>query len=119
MEPHTHPPYEETFTRIATILDVIAGSQAEHADAMAELRQIQIGQARALEETRSILARHARALEDTRTQHAKALIDQDAAYARLMAAMEKLTLKSAETEDKLNALIALMDQHLDDHRRPS
>jgi hypothetical protein len=117
MEPHTHPPYEETFTRIATILDVIAGSQAEHVDAMAELRQIQIRQANALEETRTILTQHARGLEETRSQHAKALIDQEAADARLMAAMEKLTLKSAETKDKLNALIIRMDHDLDDHRR--
>jgi len=116
MEPHTHPPYEETFNRIATILDVIAGSQAEHVDGMAEIRQIQIGQARALEETRTILARHASALEEARTQHDKTVRDQDAAYARLMAAMERLTVKSAETEDKLNALINVMDQHLDDHR---
>jgi septal ring factor EnvC (AmiA/AmiB activator) len=98
MESHTHPPYEETFNRIATILDVIAGSQAEHADEMAEIRDVQLNQSKILEQTQKILA------------------DQVGASHRLTQAMEKLMLKSAETEEKLNALITLMDQHLSDHR---
>lgn len=105
MEPHNHPPYEETFNRIATILDVIAGSQAEHADDMAEIRKIETQQEKTL-------SRHAEAMEQMRVRH-------DADYERLVQAMEKLTVKGIETEDKLNALIALMDHHLDDHRRTS
>jgi septal ring factor EnvC (AmiA/AmiB activator) len=95
---HGHP---ATFNRIATILDVIAGSQAEHADEMAEIRKLQAQQERTL-------AKHAAAMEEMRVRH-------DAAWERIDRAMEKLTLKSAETEEKLNALISMFDQHLNDH----
>lgn len=85
MEPHTRPLYEETFNRIATVLDVIPESQAEHVREMAEIRKAQAAQAEAV--------------------------------TRLTVSMDTLTLKSAETEDKLNALITLMDQHINEHHR--
>lgn len=35
----------------------------------------------------------------------------------LTARMEELTLKGAETEDKLNGLISLVDRHIREHHR--
>ena len=40
-------------------------------------------------------------------------------HGRLVDAMEQLTLKSAETEDKLNGLIDLMDRHIREHGKPN
>ncbi len=34
---------------------------------------------------------------------------------KVVATMDRLAIKSAETEDKLNALIELMDRHLREH----
>jgi hypothetical protein len=85
MESHKHPEYEQTFNRIATVLDVIVESQSKHVQEMADIREA-----------------HAR-LERT-VDRAGALI-------------ERLAIKSAENEDKLNALINLMDQHINEHRR--
>jgi hypothetical protein len=110
MEPHTHPLYEETFKHIATVLDVIAESQAEQADALAETRKEQVEQARHLTEMLKIQIEQAKTSQETSRRY-------DQALEGLAQAMATLTLKSAETEDKLNALIALMDQHLNEHRR--
>ncbi len=38
------------------------------------------------------------------------------ALGRTTTALDRLVERAAETEDKLNALINLMDQHLRDHR---
>jgi chromosome segregation ATPase len=92
MEPHQHADYEATFKRIATVLDVIVESQSRHAQEMAEIREA-----------------HAR-LEHT-VERASQTVD------RASVLIEKLAIKSTEHEDKLNALINLMDQHIDDHYR--
>jgi chromosome segregation ATPase len=112
---HGHPAYEETFNRIATILDVIAGSQAEHADEMAEIRKLQAQQERTLARHAEALARHEAAMEEMRVRHDASWERFNQGMDRLDRALEKLTLKSAETEEKLNALISMFDQHLNDH----
>jgi len=120
--------YEETFNRIATILDVIAESQSKHEDAMAEIRNIQLEHARAMTELRREHELFRREHEKSRREHEKFRREYEEARARDMAeirrihiaqgeAMERLTLKSAENEEKLNALITLMDQHIEEHRR--
>jgi hypothetical protein len=68
--PHHHPEYEETFARVATILDVMA--------------QEQLALQRAHDRTERALAEY--------IEHAK--------------------LRDAETTDKLNGLIELMNRHL-------
>ena len=75
--PHNHPDYEQTFQRIATILDVIVETQNRQAAAQERL---------------------------------------DTTVGRIADAHERLTLKSIETEDKLNGLIDLMNRHVaEDH----
>lgn len=80
MEPHNHPDYEQTFSRMATILERF----------MEALEQ-----------------QHRRGLEtDTR-------LDKLASSLREFA--EDAKLRDAETTDKLNGLIDLMDRHLREH----
>jgi hypothetical protein len=67
---HNHPDHEATFSKVATILEQLAGALRDH-------------------------------VAQTNLSHAK--ID---------AALERLTIKGAETEDKLNGLIDLMDRHI-------
>lgn len=57
----------------------------------------------------TILEQLAEALRDHATQ-------SDLRHARIDAALERLTIKSAETKDKLNGLIDLMDRHIREHK---
>jgi branched-subunit amino acid aminotransferase/4-amino-4-deoxychorismate lyase len=66
---HNHPDYEQTFSKITTILEKLA----------------------------------------------ETALQSNAHIDRLADAMERLAIKSAESEDKLNALIDLMDRHLREH----
>jgi len=70
---HKHPDYEATFSKVATILEQLAGALRDHAK------------------------------------------ESDLRHARIDAALERLTIRSAETEDKLNGLIDLMDRHIREH----
>ena len=47
----------------------------------------------------------------------EAQLRQEQAHAALEKALERLAIKSAESEDKLNALIDLMDRHQREHGR--
>lgn len=100
MEPHNHPKYEQTFERVATILDVIATEQAEMQRGQAELQR---GQA-AFQRSQAELQRgHAR-LQD--------------GHEKLQAIVAGIGLKLDEATDKLNALIDLMNRHIaEDHNR--
>jgi hypothetical protein len=73
-QPHTHPDYEQTFARIATILDVIAQEQLEYQ----------------------------RSLVRTATEWDRRLAEH----------IEHAKIRGAETTDKLDGLIQLMDRHL-------
>lgn len=96
---HTHPLYEDTFKRIATILDVIAEEQQEQARQIAE-------QARwAAEQAREAAARGA-AIDARIEALAAALADY----------IEHGRIRDAETTDKLNGLIDLMDRRMREHR---
>jgi hypothetical protein len=92
MQPHNHPDYEETFRRIATVLDVIAQEQLEH--------------------------QRAQALAGQRMDRAEALAGQrmDRVEAALAAYIAHSRERDDETTDKLNGLIELMNRHLsEDH----
>jgi hypothetical protein len=84
MDSHHHPDYEETFSRIATILDVIA--------------QEQLAQQRAHAETDRTLREF--------IAHAK---ETDRTLREFIAHTKE---RDAETTDKLDGLIQLMDRHL-------
>ena len=84
MADHTHPEYEENFSRILTIIEKLADN-VEH---LAE------GMVRMTDEMGRVTGGMVRVTE----------------------AMERLTIKSGETEDKLNALIDLVDRHIREHR---
>ena len=89
--PNNHPDYERTFQRIATILDVIVETQNRQAAAQERL-------------------------DTTVGRIADAHERMDATVGRIADAIERLTLKSIETEDKLNGLIDLMNRHVaEDH----
>ena len=101
MEAHNHILYEETFKRIATVLDVIAESQGKHEERMAEHEQ-------EVAQIRGILKQTAVNLDQT-------VVNLDALTVRmdsLAGKMDILAVKSAESEDRLNALITLVDQHI-------
>ena len=90
MEPtHRHPDYEQTFTRIATILDVIAQEQEDHIRRAAE--------------TDARLDKLAQAAQETQRE-----LQEFIAHARE---------RDDETTDKLNGLIQLMDRHVREHDR--
>jgi len=74
---HHHPEYEETFARVATILDLIAQEQLASQRAHDALQ-------RAHDRTERALAEY----------------------------IEQAKLRDAETTDKMNGLIGLMDRHL-------
>ena len=89
--PNNHPDYERTFQRIATILDVIVETQNRQAAAQERL-------------------------DTTVGRIADAHERLDTTVGRIADAIERLTLKSIETEDKLNGLIDLMNRHVaEDH----
>ncbi len=102
MESHKHPQYEQTFNRIATVLDVIVESQSKHVQEMADIRE---AHAR-LENTVEKLSQTVDKLSQSIGRNAD----------RVHATLEKHAVKSAETEDKLNALIDLMDRHIREQR---
>jgi ribonuclease HI len=96
MESHNHPAYEDTFQRIATILDVPADDQVK--------------QERALTRVTEALAQ----LAERSVEWAKRSAESEA---ELNAKFKELAERSAETDDKLNALIDLMDRHQREHDR--
>jgi ABC-type transporter Mla subunit MlaD len=103
--PNNHPDYERTFQRIATILDVIVETQNRQAAAQERL-DTTVGR---------IADAHER-LDTTVGRIADAHERLDATVGRIADAIERLTLKSIETEDKLNGLIDLMNRHVaEDH----
>jgi hypothetical protein len=104
-EEHKHPDYEQTFARVATILDVIAQEQEE--------------QARRGVETDARIDKLARDT-DARARSADARIDKLAELTQrtqqsLQEFIEEAKIRDAETTDKLNGLIELMDRHLREH----
>jgi hypothetical protein len=105
MEPHSHPSYDQTFERIATILDVIAQEQLEqqHAHAQAQLEQRQAHAQAQLEQ------RHAQLEQRQAAQAASARMDR--IEAALQANIAHARERDEETTDKLNALIELMNRH--------
>jgi hypothetical protein len=105
MEPHTHPSYEQTLERIATILDVIAESQADLVKTQREQAEANAG----------IFKAHTR-LAEAHTDLAKAQAHLTKTVDRVVERFEMLEIKHSETTDKLNALIDLMDRHQREHR---
>ena len=105
MEPHTHPEYEETFQRIMNTLDVIVSTQLKQSTLQGRILETQADQARVQAEQARAQAELTRSLDrlTERVDH-------------LTAAVDKLDIKQAETTDKLNALIDLMDRHQKEHR---
>jgi uncharacterized protein YutE (UPF0331/DUF86 family) len=101
MEPHKHADYEATFQRIATVLDVIVESQSKHAEQMAEIREAHVH----LEQTVDRLSQTVDKLSQTVGRNSD----------KVDAILEKHAVRSAENEDKLNALIDLMDRHVREH----
>ena len=82
--PHHHPEYEETFARVATILDVMAQEQLALQQGQAALQRGQAELQRAHAETERTLREFIAHTEE----------------------------RDAETTDKLNGLIELMGRHL-------
>jgi len=80
MEPHNHPDYEQTFSRVATVLDRVAG---------------------VLEQTSRLVLELAAQVKAT---------DRE-----LQDYIKEAKLREAETTDKLNGLIDLMDRHQREH----
>jgi len=113
-QPHTHSDYEETFRRVATILDVIAQEQQEQAQRGAE--------------TDARIAQLAESQKATDARLAKLGAETDARIKELTEAqketdralreyVEQGRIQNAETTDKLNGLIDLMDRHIREHGR--
>lgn len=99
---HTHPEYEKTFARVATILDVLAQDQAITDRTLREF----IAEANKRDaDTRATLKLLAEGLN--------ALIARDTDTSDEINDLRKVFKeRDAETTEKLNALIVLMDQHL-------
>jgi ABC-type transporter Mla subunit MlaD len=89
-----HADYEQTLTRIATVLDVIAEEQLAQARSMTGLTELVGRAADGQGKLTSIVERLAERQDK---------LDQ---------AMERLDIKGAVTLANLNALIELMDRHL-------
>src|SRR5258708_1505942 len=97
MEPsHSHPAYEETLPRVATILDVIAQEDREDQRALAERGRALAGQEAGTTEQRQAMTRIELAISEY---------------------MEDAKIRDAEPTDKLNGLIELMDRHVREHDR--
>jgi hypothetical protein len=106
MEAHRHILYEETFKRIATVLDVIAESQGKHEERMQ------------LHDERMDLHGEQMAQHEKETAEIRSILKQTAVHMDALAVrLEVLAVKSAESEDKLNALITLMDEHMHEGRK--
>lgn len=88
MEPHNHAEYEQTFSRVATILERVVESIAGLAETLERANRVTEEQGR-------------RGLETQR---------------QLEQLMAHAAERDAETTDKLNGLIDLMDRHLREHR---
>ncbi len=89
--PHHHPEYEETFARVATILDVMAQEQLALQQGQAALQQ---GQA---------------ALQRGQAELQRAHAETERTLREFIAHTEE---RDAETTDKLNGLIELMGRHV-------
>jgi GTPase Era involved in 16S rRNA processing len=126
VQPHNHADYEQTFTRIGTILDVIAQEQLTHARSMTGLTElvarVMDGQSKLTAIVERIAEREEKLIviiegiaegQDKLDEAMGSLAIKGAASEdNFNAAMERLAMKSAESEDNLNALIELMDRHL-------
>jgi len=112
VQPHDHADYEQRFTRIATILDVIAEEQLTQARSMTSLTElvgrVMDGQGKLTEIVQRLAERQDQLDEAMESLAIKGAASED----KFNAAMERLTIKSAESGDNLNALIELMDRHL-------
>jgi len=87
MEPHTHPEYEQTFSRIAT----------------------------AMERVTEVLETHVRLNIETEARF-NARFDKLTAHVEELAAhVDIIDLKLSEATDKLNGVIDLMDRHMREH----
>jgi hypothetical protein len=120
---HNHPSYEDTFKRIATILDVIAQEQQEEAQEQALRGAAFDARMRELAESQKATDARIRQL----AEGTDARMGELGARLRELADEHKLTeralreyveegrIRDAETTDKLNGLIELMDRHLREH----
>jgi len=93
--PHTHPDYEATFARIATILDVMAEEQLE--------------QQRLLKETQNTLQQWIAYSKERDAETTDKLKETQNTLQQWIAQSKE---RDAETTDKLNALIDLVDRHI-------
>lgn len=115
MEPHDHPAYEDTFQRIATILDVVAEEQNELQRGQAELQRSQASAFTAIERMSVLLEQH---IDSSRERDTRFWNGLNAVVERLDTVSERLNTlaeKDGETTDRLNALIDLMDGHFKEH----
>jgi hypothetical protein len=95
---HTHPDYEQTFSRVATILDVPAQDQL------------------ATERTLREFIAHANERDAETTDKLNVVIEITKQTAdKLNTWIEVVKERDADTTDKLNALIDLMGRHLREH----
>lgn len=113
---HNHPDYEQTFSRIATVLDVLAQEQLASERTLHEF--IAHANERDAETTDklNIVIEISRQTADKLNAWIEIVKKRDAETTdKLNAWIELVKERDAETTDKLNALIDLMDRHLREH----
>ena len=107
MESHNHPAYEETFQRIATILDVMAEEQNDLQRGQAELQrghaEMQRAQTSAFAAIERLSIKFEQQIEEARAR--------DAEFTKRINALAE---RDAETTDKINALIDLVDRRINE-----
>jgi len=107
-----HANYEQKFTRIATVLDMIAEEHLTQARSMTGLTELVGRAADGQGRLTSILERLAGRQDKLDQVIERLAIKRPETEDKLSVAMERLDIKGAETRAKLNRLIELMDRHL-------
>lgn len=113
---HSHSSYDDTFRRIATILDVIAQERREEAlrGAAFDARMRELAESQQATDARiRQLAEGTDARMGDFGASMRELADEHKLTERaLREYVEEGKIRDAETTDKLNGLIELMDRHL-------
>ena len=112
VEPHNHPLYEETFKRIATILDVFAEDHEKLQRSQEELQRSQAEFQRSQAEFQRSQAELQRSQVELHRSQVELQHLVDSIGKKLDKHIEKAAERDAETTDKLNALIDLMARHI-------
>lgn len=102
MDNHTHPEYERSLERVASVLETLVEAQSS-TDAV--VGALVAGQLKLVESQ-----------VELNGQMQAMAASQERFQDRLTASLDRLAVAQAGTEDKLNGLIDYFRRHLDEHR---